>query len=600
MFEPSVENVPAADTAPPITTPSIAPPLKSTTSDVRFAPVMSPPVICAFTVFIVENVPTAATVPPMIVPSIAPPLISAPAVVIVENVDAADAFAPITTPSIAPPFRSTESDASVEKVPAADADAPITVPSIVPPSTSADVAESAEIVIAAIVPPSTLSPEIWSSASTRDAADTSTVSPASDVRPAVTTPSFMITPSAVTPAPTVCSAIVSADTVPEKSASEPEIASANEIPAPDRSLIVSTEIASIACEPIFRSASAVPTLNSQTSSVSFHCSVAESSVPRSISIPAVPAVTPAAVSPLLRTIELSAISVFVVFTDVSEPDTVRLPAIATSAPNDTSASATVICVEVALSSIPVDAKSEIEPPSILSPEIESLSNVSVLPVISISVPEIVPPEIAAPEVVIVENVPAADVVAPITVASTVPPLMSAVVAVRSANVEAPVAATPASFSTTPSISTPVSSVFSLIVSTVIVPALIVPAFEIPAFATLIPCVVTISELNVMSPPFVNASIVSTFSVPEISVSANEAFAAVVAPITVPSMLPPFRSTESEVNVSNVPAADVVAPITTPSIAEPSPPSTSNVPSTSSVLPAPTVMSNCEIVLPVPP
>ena len=208
--------------------------------------------------------------------------------------------------------------------------------------------------------------------------------------------------------------------------------------------------------------------------------------------------------------------------------------------------------------------------------------------------------ICASSVFIVENVPTADVVAPITVASTVPPLISAVVAVRSANVETPVAETPASFSTTPSTSTPWSSVFSLIVSTDIEPALIVPAFEIPAFATLIPCVVTISELNVMSPFAVNASIVSTFSVPDTFVSTKLAFAAVVAPITVPSMLPPFRSTESDASVENVPPADVVAPITTLSIAEPAAPSTSNVPSTSSVLPAPTVTSNCEIVTPVPP
>ena len=90
-----------------------------------------------------------------------------------------------------------------------------------------------------------------------------------------------------------------------------------------------------------------------------------------------PAVTPAPVSPLFSTIELSAISVFVVLTDVSVPETVRLPVTATSAPNDTDVSDTVICVEVALSSIPVEAKFEIVPPSTLSPEIASLSNVSV-------------------------------------------------------------------------------------------------------------------------------------------------------------------------------------------------------------------------------
>ena len=140
---------------------------------------------------------------------------------------------------------------------------------------------------------------------------------------------------------------------------------------------MSTEIESITCEPIFKSASAVPTFSSNTSSVSFHNNEALSAVPLSISKPAVPAVTPAAVSPLFRTIVLSEISVLVVLIDVKVPLTVKSPVTVTSAPNVTPESATVTCVDVALSSIPVDAKSEIVPPSIESPEIASLSNVSV-------------------------------------------------------------------------------------------------------------------------------------------------------------------------------------------------------------------------------
>ena len=102
-----------------------------------------------------------------------------------------------------------------------------------------------------------------------------------------------------------------------------------------------------------------------------------SAVPLSISIPAVPAVTPAAVSPLFRTIELSAISVLVVFTEVNVPLTVKLPVTIAFPAIVMSESVIVNCVDVALSSIPVDAKSEIVPPSIESPEIASLSNVSV-------------------------------------------------------------------------------------------------------------------------------------------------------------------------------------------------------------------------------
>ena len=422
-------------------------------SDVRVAPEIAPPVICALLVVIVENVPAADEAPPITVPSIAPPLISAEPVVIDENVAAADAFAPMITPSIAPPFRSTESDVSAEKVPAADVVPPITVASIAPPLISADVITPFVIVTLPIVPPSILSPEIWSSASTSEAAETSTVSPASAVRPAVTTPSFRITPSAVTPPPTVFSAIVSTVSVPENVASEPDTASLNVIPEPAFESNVSAFAVSNVAVPPFRSASAVPTLISHVSSVSFHCSVASSAVPRSISRPAVPAVTPAAVSPLFRTIELSAISVFVVFTDVSVPDTVRLPVTATSAPNDTSASEIVTCVDEALSSIPVEAKFEIVPPSTASPEIWSLSNARVTPERSISVPEIEPPEIVAFADVRFENVPAADVVPPITVPSTVPP-DSVTFAESKLSIVPESASTSPSFSRTPSMFTP--------------------------------------------------------------------------------------------------------------------------------------------------
>ena len=284
----------------------------------------------------------------MIVPSILPPLISAPPVVIAEN------------------------------VPAAGTAAPMIVPSILPPSISTAVDVNVLIVISLIVPPSTLSPEIWSSVSTRFAADTSTVSPNSAVRPAVTTPSFRCTLSTVTPASVLYSAIVSTVTVPENVASEPATALSNVMPAPgDSSPMLSTAIESIACEPIFRSASAVPTLNSQTSSTSFHCSDALSSVPRSTSIPAAPLVTPAAVSPAFSVIKLSATSVSVELTVVVVPVTVRSPFTIRFVSNFAFVSASVKIVVVSLvspsstvpsgvtlSSIPCDAKSEITPPSI--------------------------------------------------------------------------------------------------------------------------------------------------------------------------------------------------------------------------------------------
>lgn len=47
LFDASVENVPAADVFAPIITASISPPPKSTTSEVKFAPEIAPPVIAA-------------------------------------------------------------------------------------------------------------------------------------------------------------------------------------------------------------------------------------------------------------------------------------------------------------------------------------------------------------------------------------------------------------------------------------------------------------------------------------------------------------------------------------------------------------------------
>ena len=503
LFVVIVENVPAADVLAPMIVSSMLPPSKSTTDEVRFAPVIAPPEIAAFAVVIVENVPAADVVAPIAVPSIEPPVMAALAVVIVANVPFADVVAPIVVPSIAPPLMSIESVVNVENVPAALVVAPIVALSIVPASISAVVATRDEIVIEPIVPPSMESPEIWSLASVNVPADKSAVSVAPNVRPPVTTPSFAITPSIVTPLAAEASLIVSTETAPENVALAPETSLANVIPAAEVfSLIVSTEIASISWFPTARSAIAVPTLNSHLSLVSFHCRVAESSVPLSISIPAVPAVTPAAVSPLFRTIELSAISVFVVDIDVNVPLTVKSPVIIALPAIVTAVSVTVTCVEVALSSIPVDAKSEIVPPCTESPEIESLSNVKFEPVKLMSAPEIEPPVICTFADVITENVPAAEVVAPIVVSSIVPPLMSAVVAVKSENVETPVAVTPASFNNTPSTVTPLFTVFSLIVSVLISPVVIVPAPEIPAFATSIPCVVTINELKVMLPPFV--------------------------------------------------------------------------------------------------
>ena len=186
--------------------------------------------------------------------------------------------------------------------------------------------------------------------------------------------------------------------------------------------------------------------------------------------------------------------------------------------------------------------------------------------------------------VIVENVAAADVVTPIATSSIVPPLISAVVIVASVNDEVPVAVTPLSFSNTPSTVTPASSVFSSIVSAVIPPAPTeAPPKSMPAAAMIL-------LLNVISPLDVNASTVSALNKVVALRFVNLPVDATALPIAVLSMAPPFKSTVSESNVVNVPAADVVPPTVTPSIAEPAAPSTSSTPSTSSVLPAPTVIS----------
>ena len=178
------------------------------------------------------------------------------------------------------------------------------------------------------------------------------------------------------------------------------------------------------------------------------------------------------------------------------------------------------------------------------------------------------------------NVPAAAVVPPITVPSIVPPLISAEVTTVEVNVPT-FAVTLPSFSRTPSTVTPAPTVSSLIVSAFM--------FGDVTPATLMPAAALIGELNVISPPPVVASTVSAFRpvvVTVVNVPAAEAF----APIVVPSIAPPLISTFPDVRFENVPAADVVPPITTLSIAEPAAPSTSSTPSTSSVLPEPTVIS----------
>ena len=190
--------------------------------------------------------------------------------------------------------------------------------------------------------------------------------------------------------------------------------------------------------------------------------------------------------------------------------------------------------------------------------------------------------IAAPDVVIVENVPAPDVAAPIVVPSIAPPLISAVVITLVVNVPT-LAVTLPSCIVTPSTATPLPFVFSLIVSVDTVSPVSVPVPTVRFGAIK-------SDPNVISPLPVYASIWSAFSVPEAPNVENVPAAGVVPPITVPSIVPPVIAAPPDASVENVPAADVVEPIATLSIAEPAAPSTSNVPSTSSNLVAPTVMS----------
>ena len=130
----------------------------------------------------------------------------------------------------------------------------------------------------------------------------------------------------------------------------------------------------------FRSANAEPTLNSNLSVVSFHRIDASSAVPRSIVIPAEPSVTPAPDSPLFKTIVLSSIVVLVEEIEVTEPLTVKSPVTVTApAKVADSSAAKVRTVWSALSSIPVEAKLLIVPPSILSPDSWSFARVKVAP-----------------------------------------------------------------------------------------------------------------------------------------------------------------------------------------------------------------------------
>ena len=103
----------------------------------------------------------------------------------------------------------------------------------------------------------------------------------------------------------------------------------------------------------------------------------------------------------------------------------------------------------------------------------------------------------------------------------------------------------------------------------------------------------------IAPEPVRLSSVSVLSVPVAFTSVNEPAAFTFAPIVVPSIAPPLISTESEAIVVNVPAAEVVPPTATPSML-PLEASISTTPSTSKVLPAATVISKPEIVLPAPP
>ena len=110
--------------------------------------------------------------------------------------------------------------------------------------------------------------------------------------------------------------------------------------------------------------------------------------------------------------------------------------------------------------------------------------------------------------------------------------------------------------------------------------------------TLPPVSVTLFDASVENVPAADvASPIVTLSIEPPSKSTD------VDVSEAPEIAPPVICAEPVVIVVNVPAADVVAPITTLSIAEPLAPSTSNVPSTSSVLPVPTVMFEVAISAP---
>ena len=139
-----------------------------------------------------------------------------------------------------------------------------------------------------------------------------------------------------------------------------------------------------------RSALEAPTLSSNAFEVSFQKTTALSSAPRSIVTPASAVAEPVAFE--LRTMLLSSMFTVSDRVVVTEPDTVRLPSTVAlpvtlsepsvaapavrslapkspATPNVAVVSESVNFVAVALSSIPVEAKVEIVPPSILSPEI---------------------------------------------------------------------------------------------------------------------------------------------------------------------------------------------------------------------------------------
>ena len=89
-------------------------------------------------------------------------------------------------------------------------------------------------------------------------------------------------------------------------------------------------------------ATSVSIPNVHLSVASSHTNVLLASVPRSTSIPDVPNVTPAAVSPLFNTITLSVIAVLVVSISVVSPVIVKSPAITTSLKFDVPAVASTL------------------------------------------------------------------------------------------------------------------------------------------------------------------------------------------------------------------------------------------------------------------